>query len=196
MTEAAEKLDGLYTVSLERFDDDRGSLLRIFDRDEWQDVTQLNWHWSQVVTSYTRKANTLRGMHYQTPPYEEAKLVLPQAGHMFWASVDMRPESPTFGRWAAVTLNAAEGQALLAFPGFAHGCLSLSDDVNLLILSTQTHRPDDGGGFRWDDERIGIEWPKLDDPPQISEDHARLPTFTTFVEKLERAAPIGEPADA
>ena len=177
-------LKGLQTVQLDRIDDARGHLLRVFDALEWASQGEDKAGWAQVVTSFTATKNTLRGMHYQLPPYAEGKLVVPLTGSMFWASVDVRLGSPTLGHWHGATLTAVEGAALAAAPGFAHGCLSLSADVTLLILSTQTHRADGGVGFRWDDPAIAIRWPDLGAPPHLSPAHRRLPRFDTFADGL------------
>jgi dTDP-4-dehydrorhamnose 3,5-epimerase len=177
-------LTGLQEIQLDRIDDARGYLLRVFDALEWAPQGDDLSTWAQVVTSFTATKNTLRGMHYQLPPYAEGKLVVPLAGAMFWVSVDVRPNSATFGQWYGTALTATDGTALAAVPGFAHGCLSLSGDVTLLILSTQTHRADDGAGFRWDDPDIAIGWPDLGAPPHLSPAHRRLPRFDTFADGL------------
>jgi dTDP-4-dehydrorhamnose 3,5-epimerase len=177
-------LAGLQTVQLDRIDDARGHLVRVFDALEWAPKIGDLAGWAQVVTSFTATKNTLRGMHYQLPPFAEGKLVVPLTGSMYWASVDVRPDSPTFGRWRGETLEAVHGTALAAAPGFAHGCLSLTDDVTLLILSTQTHRADGGAGFRWDDPSVAIKWPDLGAPPHLSPAHRRLPRFDAFAEGL------------
>jgi dTDP-4-dehydrorhamnose 3,5-epimerase len=182
MTETT--LAGLQEVHLDRIDDGRGHLLRVFDALEWVPYSDRPPAWAQVVNSFTPNKNTLRGMHYQLPPYAEGKLIVPIAGAMYWASVDVRPESPTFGRWHGATLMATDGTALAAAPGFAHGCLSLSHDVMLLILSTQTHRVGHGAGFCWDDPNIAIGWPDLGTPPHLSAAHRRLQRFDAFADGL------------
>ncbi len=184
MKMTATALEGLQVVQLDRLDDARGHLLRVFDALEWAPHGEDLSGWAQVVTSFTAAKNTLRGMHYQLPPYAEGKLVVPLTGRMFWASVDVRPNSPTLGRWHGETLEAVDGAALAAAPGFAHGCLSLSGDVTLLILSTHTHRVDGGAGFRWDDPSVAITWPDLGAPPHLSPAHRRLPRFDAFAEGL------------
>jgi dTDP-4-dehydrorhamnose 3,5-epimerase len=192
----ATPLRGLHTVALDRRDDARGNLLRIFDAQEWRGIGGQDWRWNQAVTSYTRHANTLRGMHYQLPPHAEGKLVVPQSGAMFWVSVDVRPDNTAFGTWHGVTLSAADGTALLARPGFAHGCLSLTGDVGLLILSTETHRPEGGAGFRWDDANVAIRWPDLGGAPRLSAGHNALPSFAAFAATVApKVAPM-ETVDA
>ncbi len=175
---------GLHTIHLDRIDDERGHLHRIFDAVEWRGMTGRTWQWDQVVTSFTQDKNTLRGMHYQLPPNAEGKLVIPLAGRMFWASVDVRPASPSFCHWHGIPLSPDSNTALLAQPGFAHGCLSLSTSVSLLILSTQTHRAAQGAGFRWDDPTVGIRWPDLGAPPLLSRAHKDLTSFSTFAATL------------
>ncbi|NQV79389.1 MAG: dTDP-4-dehydrorhamnose 3,5-epimerase family protein [Alphaproteobacteria bacterium] len=189
-------LAGLHEIQLARIDDDRGDLLRIFDAVEWDRLGGRSWQWAQAVTSFTRTANTLRGMHYQMPPHAEGKLVVPLAGTMFWASVDVRLGSPTFGQWHGTHLSPENGASLLAHPGFAHGCLSLSGSVSLLILSTQTHRAARGTGFRWDDPSLAIRWPDCGAPPQMSPAHRGLPSFSSFVEAIDDVIGVKEAAHA
>ena len=192
----ATPIAGLHDVRLDRIDDDRGNLHRIFDAIEWDGAAGQIWQWDQVVTSFTQDKNTLRGMHYQLPPFAEGKLVIPLAGRMYWASVDVRPTSPSFGHWHGVVLAPEAGSALLAHPGFAHGCLSLSGAVSLLILSTQTHRAAQGAGFRWDDPTVAIRWPDLGAPPLLSSAHRDLASFRTFAGTLGEEAREKEVAHA
>lgn len=173
-------LAGAFEISVGSFRDDRGSLARIFDAQAFA-AAGIAVNWVQHVVHETRHRNTMRGLHLQTPPATEAKLLAALRGRMFWAFVDLRRGSPTFGRWDSVEIDAEAGRGLYVPRGFAHGCLSLSDGVTLSILSDQPYQPEHGAGIRWNDPEIGIAWPSLGEPPRISAEHAGYPGFRDFV---------------
>ena len=100
----------------------------------------------------------LRGLHFQKR-HPQGKLVEVLAGRLFDAVVDVRPGSPTFGRWEGFTLDAADHRQLWVPPGLAHGFCVLSDQVDLLYKCTDVYRPEDEGGLAWDDPDVGVEWP-------------------------------------
>ena len=102
---------------------------------------------------------TLRGLHYQVPPHEEAKLVRCTAGAVFDVAVDLRPDSPTFKRWFGVELTAENRLAMYVPEKCAHGLLTLTDDSEVLYQMSAPERPDAAAGVRFDDPAFGIEWP-------------------------------------
>jgi dTDP-4-dehydrorhamnose 3,5-epimerase len=110
------------------------------------------------------RASTLRGMHYQAAPREEHKLVRCTAGAVFDVIVDVRPASPTYRRWFAVELSAANRRSLFVPPGFAHGFMSLSEDTEVYYMISVAHAPELSRGFRWNDPAFAIEWPM---PPTV-----------------------------
>ena len=137
----------------------------------------------QVLHSGTTRRGTLRGLHAQAAPYSEAKVLLAITGRMFWVAVDLRKVSATFGRWQGYELSPDGASALYVPGGFAHGCLSLTDDVNLLILADKDYSPAHGIGIAWDDPEIAIDWPHQDMKLLISAEHAAFAPFADFRER-------------
>src|SRR5690606_1245417 len=109
--------------------------------------------------SLTRKAGTLRGMHFQRAPHAEDKLVRCARGAIWDAIVDLRPDSPTYCRWIGVELSEANGRMLLVPKGFAHGFVTLADDVVVTYQVSESYTPASEAGARHDDPAFGIEWP-------------------------------------
>ena len=176
----ASNIEGLYFLESDEFSDHRGSLSRVFQSSGLTDL-DFNTTWRQAFISRTTKKNTVRGLHYQYGDGEEAKLIIPLSGEMFWIAVDLRRESATFGAWQSAILSEGRGQALLVAPRFAHGCMSLSDSVEIFILSNADPAPDYGGGIKWNDPDLKIKWPVLEGEPIISEAHANFPDFAQFL---------------
>ena len=107
----------------------------------------------------TAKAGQLRGLHYQRAPHAQEKLVGVISGEIFDVAVDIRPGSPTLGRWVGAKLTAAAPRQIFVPRGFAHGYLTLTDDCTVLYKTGDYYAPDAEGGLRWDDPAIGIDWP-------------------------------------
>jgi dTDP-4-dehydrorhamnose 3,5-epimerase len=135
-----------------------------------------------VQDNFARSArNVLRGLHYQIPPAAQGKLVGVAAGRIFDVAVDLRAESPTFGRWVGCTLDA-DRRALLWIPeGFAHGYVVLSETADVVYKVTAEYSAHLDRGIRWDDPAIGIDWPVRD--PVVSAKDLAQPTL----EAAERA---------
>lgn len=159
--------------------DERGGMFKPYDSLAWSGVS-LAREWKQVLHNHTVKQNTVRGIYVQLAPFSEGKLVTCLRGSMFWVVVDLRAGSETFGQWDGSTLNGGDGRSLLIEPGLGHACLSISDDVELLLLADSNHSDEHGVGIRWDDPDIGIEWP-IDVAPIISDAHAAYPFLKDFV---------------
>jgi dTDP-4-dehydrorhamnose 3,5-epimerase len=154
----ATKLQDAFVLELERHEDDRGFFARAWCRDEFTEhglVPEL----SQCSISRNARAGTLRGMHFQTPPHEEAKLVRCTAGVIFDVIVDLRPDSPTYTEWLGVELEAEGGNALYVPKGFAHGFQTLVDGTDVLYMISDRYVPEAASGVRWDDPAFAIEWP-------------------------------------
>jgi dTDP-4-dehydrorhamnose 3,5-epimerase len=152
------ELPGAYIVELEERVDDRGFFARIWCRDEFTEHG-LTAELAQCSLSRTDAAGTLRGMHFQRPPHEEAKLVRCSRGAIFDVIVDLRPDSPSLGRWFGVELEESAGRALYVPEGFAHGFQTLVDDVDVLYMISTPYAPEAASGVRWDDPFFAIEWP-------------------------------------
>lgn len=157
-TVQATPLDGLVRVQRTLLGDARGYLARVFCP---QELAQAGWPGpiAQINHTHTAARGTVRGMHFQRPPHAEAKLVSCLAGEAWDVAVDLRAGSPTFGRWHAEHLSAANGRALLIPAGFAHGFQALSRDVALLYLHSAAYAPQAEGGLHPQDPRLAIDWP-------------------------------------
>jgi dTDP-4-dehydrorhamnose 3,5-epimerase len=151
-------LAGAFLIKPARAEDDRGYFARIFCEAEFR-KRGMNPQVSQCSVSQNRRQGTLRGLHFQKAPAEEAKLVRCPRGAIFDVVVDLRSGSSTFGRWFAETLSAVNGWMLYVPEGFAHGFQSLSDDVEVAYQISTAYRPELSDGIRWNDPRLGITWP-------------------------------------
>jgi dTDP-4-dehydrorhamnose 3,5-epimerase len=171
-------VQGAYIVDSEHADDERGFFARAFSAAEFGEKG-LETAVAECSIAYNRSRGTLRGLHYQRRPHEEAKLVRCTHGSIYDVAVDLRTGSPTHLRWAGVELSAENRLAFYVPPGCAHGYLTLTDDSELhyQISSPQVHEAT--AGVRWDDPVIGIEWPGT--PVVISSRDASYPDFDPLV---------------
>lgn len=167
-------LKGAYLVHLELLEDERGFFARSWCAAEFADHG-LERRLVQCNLSYSRKKGTLRGMHYQAPPFEEAKLVRCSRGALYDVIIDLRRHSDTFGSHFGVTLTAQD-RAMLHVPrGFAHGFLTLEDDTEVFYQMSESYAPEYARGIRWNDPAFGIAWPEM--VQFISEKDRSFPDF-------------------
>jgi len=155
------QLKGAYILELELIQDNRGFFARSWCH---QEFTQkgLNPSLVQCNISFNRTKGTLRGMHYQAKPNEEAKLVRCTMGAIYDVIVDIRPESSTFKQWVAVELTAENRKMLYIPEGFAHGFQTLEDDTEVFYQMSQFYQRDSARGIRWDDPNLKITWPEVE----------------------------------
>ncbi len=165
-------LPGAFLVDPELLTDDRGFFARTYCADEFA-ARGVGMPLQQCSVSYNSRKGTLRGLHYQTAPYEEHKLVRCTAGSIFDVIVDIRPNSRHYRRWFGSELSAQNRRSFFIPPGFAHGFLTLSDDVEVFYMISVPHSPSYAQGFRWSDPAFGIEWPAV--PSVISPRDAAYP---------------------
>lgn len=151
-------LSGLKVIERQCLGDARGFLSRLFCSDE---LTAAGWikPIAQINQTYTAKAGTIRGMHFQYPPHAEMKLVSCLRGAVFDVAVDLRAGSPTFLKWYGVRLSAENRCALLIPEGFAHGFQTLTDDVVLLYCHSVPYEPSAEAGLHPHDPVPAIPWP-------------------------------------
>jgi dTDP-4-dehydrorhamnose 3,5-epimerase len=154
--------------------DTRGSFARLFCARDLESVI-ADRRIVQINHSYTKLAGTIRGLHYQLPPYAEMKLVRCLKGRVFDVAVDLREGSDTFLRWQAEELSADNERMMIIPEGCAHGFQTLQPDSELLYLHTEFFHPEAEGGVAPTDPRVGIAWPL--EPTAISERDAALPTL-------------------
>ena len=151
-------LAGACVIDLAPHGDARGTFARCFCKREFA-AHGLNGDIAQANMSYSARAGTLRGLHWQHPPAAEAKLVRCISGAIWDVIVDLRTGSPTYLKSHGVALNAQNRRALYVPEGFAHGFLTLSDATEILYMVTAFHAPEAEDGLRYDDPALGIDWP-------------------------------------
>jgi len=157
LTLLPQPLSGLAVIQTAAFEDHRGSFARLFCAQEL-DALGMN-QIVQINHSLTRAVGAIRGLHFQRPPKAEAKLVRCLAGRVLDVAVDLRAGSPTYLKWHAVELSAANRLALFLPRGFAHGFQTLTPDCELLYLHDEVYSPQHEGGLRFDDPALSIPWP-------------------------------------
>lgn len=162
----ATDIDGVVVVDLDLMSDERGAFARLHCPDEFA-AAGHPFVPQQTSLSRNARAGTLRGMHYEAAPHDEAKLVRVVRGRIFDVAVDLRSSSPTYRRWTGTELSAQNGRALLIGKGMAHGFITLEDDTDVLYQIDRIFEPGHGRGVRWNDPAFGIEWPAT--PLVISE---------------------------
>ena len=151
------KLRGAYIIELEKLQDERGFFARSFCQEEFKQH-RLNFHIVQCNISYNKKKRTLRGMHYQVAPYEEAKLVSCIKGAMYDVIIDLRPDSPTYCQWIGAELTQKNYTMMYIPEGFAHGFQTLEVDTIIFYQMSEFYHPKSARGIRWNDPAFGIEW--------------------------------------
>jgi dTDP-4-dehydrorhamnose 3,5-epimerase len=169
------RMHGAYIIESEVHQDDRGSFVRTFCREEFTRAG-LSVDLVQCNVSFNRRRGTLRGMHYQDAPYPEGKLVCCTRGRVHDVIIDLRPNSDTYCQWFGLDLSEDNANALFIPPGFAHGFQTLADSTQVFYHMTQAYYAKLARGVRWNDPAFGIAWP-LPDPVMSARDAA----FADFV---------------
>jgi dTDP-4-dehydrorhamnose 3,5-epimerase len=155
------EIAGVWRVSPQKHEDDRGFFARSFCSEEFA-AQGLPSVFEQSSISHTTRAGTIRGMHFQPDPFAEAKFVRCVRGSVYDVALDLRAGSASCGRWIAVVLSADNGVGLYLAPGIAHGFQVLEDNSDLLYQITPPYRPGYGAGVRWNDGAFKIDWPIAD----------------------------------
>jgi dTDP-4-dehydrorhamnose 3,5-epimerase len=151
-------LAGAYLIEQERHADERGYFARTWCAREFAEHG-LETALAQCSVSFNRRKGTLRGLHYQVPPFAEVKLVRCTRGALYDVAVDLRPDSPTFRWWIGVELTEDDGRALYVPPGCAHGFYALADATEITYLISAPYEAEASRGVRWDDPFHGVTWP-------------------------------------
>lgn len=168
------ELDGAWIIEPEPSNDARGFFARTFCAREFAD-RGLNFSPVQCGISFNRHLGTLRGIHFQSTPFAEAKLIRCTAGRIYDVILDLRADSPSFGRWVAVELSAANRQMAYIPEGMGHGFQTLEDGTEVSYQISAYYSPDHARGIRWNDPAFAIQWPLPD--PILSERDRRYPDF-------------------
>ncbi|HSE41939.1 MAG TPA: dTDP-4-dehydrorhamnose 3,5-epimerase [Acidobacteriota bacterium] len=155
------ELKGAYLIEPERKEDNRGFFARTYCVNEFKEFG-LNTNLVQCSISFNKKKGTLRGMHFQIAPYEEAKVVRCTKGEIFDVIIDLRPNSKTFKKHISAVLTEQNRKMLYVPEGFAHGFQTLTDNAEVFYQMSQLYSPDYARGVRWNDPVFGIVWPQDD----------------------------------
>jgi dTDP-4-dehydrorhamnose 3,5-epimerase len=172
------ELDNVFIIDIEKIEDERGYFARTWCWDEFFSVG-IEATFVQCNTSYNRWRGTIRGLHFQISPSAEGKLIRCTRGRLFDVAVDVRPDSPTRGKWASVELSSENGRMFYIPEGFAHGFQTLEDHTELSYQMTARYDAKAARGVRWNDPLLAISWP-MPQPSVLSERDRVLPTFAEF----------------
>lgn len=151
-------IDGLLIIEIEKKVDSRGFFARVWDEKEVES-TGIPTHFVQGNVSLTLKRGTLRGLHFQRPPYEEQKLVRVTRGSIYDVTVDLRSASPTYKQWVGIELTAENRTSIVVPQGCAHGFITLTDNVEVSYWTTALYTPDAQAGVRYNDPTFRVRWP-------------------------------------
>jgi dTDP-4-dehydrorhamnose 3,5-epimerase len=168
------RLSGVWAIDIAPECDERGFFARTWCRNEFE-ARGLTPILAQCSTSFNPSKGTLRGLHYQKAPYGESKLVRCTRGSIYDVVTDLRPHSPTFAKWAALTLTAGNHRMVYVPEGCGHGFLTLEDNSEVFYQISQFFHPESACGVRWNDPRFEIEWPAQ--PRVISARDRSYPDF-------------------
>ncbi|HGY92627.1 MAG TPA: dTDP-4-dehydrorhamnose 3,5-epimerase [Planctomycetes bacterium] len=169
-------LSGVVILTPVRHGDERGFFSEVWKRDTFE-AAGLPCDWVQDNHSRSGPKGVLRGLHYQTPPFAQDKLLRVVRGAILDVAVDLRRSSPTFGKHVAVELSAENWRQLLVPAGFAHGFLTLSENTEVLYKVSAPYAPDHERGLLWNDPALGIPWGVTEDEVTLSSKDRVNPTL-------------------
>ena len=167
-------IDGVYIIEPQVFGDNRGYFMETYKEPDFK-AAGLDYNFVQDNQSSSRKG-VLRGLHFQIN-HPQAKLVRVIKGEVFDVAVDLRKDSPTYGKWEGVVLSSDNKKMLMIPRGFAHGFLVLSDEAEFVYKCDDVYHPNDEGGIMYNDPDIGIEWPQVDCDIILSEKDKHHPSL-------------------
>ena len=166
-------------IETKRFADERGWFMETWAAERTR-ALGIDCDWVQDNQSLSRQPGTIRGIHFQAPPFAQAKLVRCVAGKIMDYAVDLRRGSPTYGHHVAAELSADNGLQLYVPVGFGHAFLTLEPDTQVAYKVSAPYDRDSDGGVRWDDPAIGIDWPLPPGGAILSDKDRALPTLAEF----------------
>lgn len=175
----ATEIPDVLRIEPRRFADQRGYFAEVWNARKMADIG-LTAAFVQDNHSYSARAGTVRGLHYQRPPNAQGKLVRVVQGAVLDVAVDVRRGSPNFGRWVAETLSAENGAMLWVPRGFLHGFITLEPDSHVLYKVDGYYAPDCDGAVRFDDPDLQIDWGMDPSDAVLSDKDAAAPAFRDF----------------
>ena len=176
-------IPGLLVIEPRVFGDDRGVFYETFNLNKFREITGIEDVSFFQDNESISKINVLRGLHFQNPPYAQGKLVRVSNGRALDVAVDIRKDSPTYGKYFSVELSVENKKMFWIPPGFAHGFVALEDNTTFDYKCTNYYSPDYEGTIQWNDEELGIDWGV--ENPIISEKDQKGQVFTTFVSDFQ-----------
>lgn len=171
-------LPGVVILTPRRFGDDRGFFAETWNRKTMERLG-ITTEFVQDNHSVSAEVNTVRGLHFQSPPHAQAKLVRCGKGVLFDVAVDIRKGSPTYGKWVGIELSAENGRQLLVPTGFLHGFATRAPDTEICYKCSDYYAPECDGAVRFDDPGIGIDW-GLSGEAVLSGKDAAAPVLSDF----------------
>lgn len=168
-------ISGLYTIDLEKIEDERGFFARAFCKAEFDNMG-IESNVVQANMSFNKVAGTIRGMHYQKSPYQETKFIRCLNGSIYDVVIDLRKDSPTYLQSFGIELTSKNKTALFVPKDFAHGFITLQDNTEVMYLVSQTYVPGAEEGIRWNDPLFAIKWPM--EPTEISSKDANWDDYS------------------
>lgn len=176
------RLTGAFEITLQSKRDNRGYFMRVYDESIFANAG-LATRWVQDNEALSAIKSTIRGLHFQRPPYAETKFVRVVHGAILDVFVDLRRSSPTYGQWESVELSGENHKAVYIPKGFAHGYCTLTEPSVVEYKVDAPYAQGFEGGLRWDDKDLGIPWPV--EEPLVSEKDASWPHLRDFVTPFE-----------
>jgi dTDP-4-dehydrorhamnose 3,5-epimerase len=184
----------LLLVSPKRFEDSRGWFAETWNEQKFS-ALGIDLAFCQDNQSYSQFKGTLRGLHFQAPPFAQSKLVQCLRGRIFDVAVDIRRSSPTFAKWFGLELSSENGRQLFIPAGYAHAFITLEDDCMVAYKVDAPYSAAHDGGIAWNDPSIGINWP-FDQQPILSAKDSALPRLEQLdVDFPYDAVPLSEPKE-
>jgi dTDP-4-dehydrorhamnose 3,5-epimerase len=175
------QIDGLVIIKPRKFEDERGYFFESYNENSFREAG-VDVYFSQDNQSGSMK-NVLRGLHFQTPPFEQGKLVRVIKGAVLDVAVDIRKSSPTYGKWDSIILSEENNLMYWIPPGFAHGFLSLADNTLFSYKCTKVYNKESEGSIIWNDPDLNIDWQV--DNPSLSDKDLLAPRFKDFVSQFD-----------
>ena len=172
-------LDGVLILTPRRFIDDRGFFTESYNAARFADAG-VTADFVQDNHSHSTKAGTVRGLHFQAPPFAQSKLVRVLRGAVIDVAVDARKGSPTYGRWVGVDLSAENGKQIFVPQGFLHGFITLTPNTDVAYKVDAFYDKASDGAVRWDDPDLAIDWGPAAKDAMLSEKDAAAQSWTDF----------------
>lgn len=169
-------LDGVFEISPRKFGDERGFFSETYNAKAFGEAG-IDLIFVQDNHSYSAAKGVVRGLHYQLPPFAQDKLVRVTRGAILDVAVDIRKNSPSFGKWVSLEVSADKWNQILVPKGFAHGFMTLEENTEVIYKVTDYYSPEHDRSIRFDDPAIGIDWPFPSSGVQLSDKDQKAPLF-------------------